>query len=81
MTTVLLADDQELVRTGLRMILSAEDDLTVVGEATDGREAVDLARSARPDIVLMDIRMPGHGRDRGHPAHHRGGRATPASSC
>jgi DNA-binding NarL/FixJ family response regulator len=58
-TTVLLADDQELVRTGLRMILSAEDDLTVVGEATDGREAVELARSAHPDIVLMDIRMPG----------------------
>ena len=59
MTTVLLADDQELVRTGLRMILGAEDDLTVVGEATDGREAVDLARSLRPEIVLMDIRMPG----------------------
>ena len=59
MTTVLLADDQELVRTGLRMILGAEDDLTVVGEANDGRQAVDLARSLRPEIVLMDIRMPG----------------------
>jgi DNA-binding NarL/FixJ family response regulator len=58
-TTILLADDQELVRTGLRMILGAEDDLTVVAEATDGRQAVDLARSALPDIVLMDIRMPG----------------------
>ena len=46
MTTVLLADDQDLVRTGLRMILSAEDDLTVVGEASDGREAVDHARSS-----------------------------------
>jgi DNA-binding NarL/FixJ family response regulator len=59
MTSILLADDQELVRTGLRMILDAGDDLTVVGEASDGREAIDLARSLRPDVVLMDIRMPG----------------------
>jgi DNA-binding NarL/FixJ family response regulator len=59
MTSILLADDQELVRTGLRMILSAEDDLEVVGEAEDGEQAVDLARSLRPDVVLMDIRMPG----------------------
>ena len=59
MTTVLLADDQELVRTGLRMILGAEDDLIVVGEATEGRQAVELARSHKPDVVLMDIRMPG----------------------
>jgi len=59
MTSIVLADDQELVRTGLRMILSAEDDLTVVGEACDGREAIDLARSLVPDVVLMDIRMPG----------------------
>ncbi len=58
MTTVLLADDQELVRTGLRMILSTEADLDVVGEAGTGREAVDLARDLRPDVVLMDIRMP-----------------------
>jgi DNA-binding NarL/FixJ family response regulator len=58
MTTILLADDQELVRAGLRMILSAEPDLTVVGEASDGSQAVDLAHRLEPDVVLMDIRMP-----------------------
>jgi DNA-binding NarL/FixJ family response regulator len=58
-TAVLLADDQELVRTGLRMILTAEDDLQVVGEAADGNEALDLVGALRPDVVLMDIRMPG----------------------
>ena len=58
MTTVVLADDQELVRTGLRAILEAEDDIEVLGEAADGAEAVDLARSLTPDVVLMDIRMP-----------------------
>ncbi|HET7690458.1 MAG TPA: response regulator transcription factor [Nocardioidaceae bacterium] len=58
MTSILLADDQDLVRTGLRMILNAEDDLEVVGEAANGHEAVDLARSLAPDVVLMDIRMP-----------------------
>jgi DNA-binding NarL/FixJ family response regulator len=56
---VLLVDDQQLVRTGFRMLLDAEPDLTVVGEAADGNEAVRLARSLRPDIVLMDVRMPG----------------------
>lgn len=59
MTTILLADDQELVRTGLRQILSAEDDLEVAGEVADGARAVELARTLRPDVVLMDIRMPG----------------------
>lgn len=59
MTSILLADDQELVRTGLRMILTAEDDLEVVGEAADGHGAVDLAASLRPHVVLMDVRMPG----------------------
>jgi DNA-binding NarL/FixJ family response regulator len=55
---VLLVDDQALVRAGFRMILDAEDDLDVVGEATDGREAIDQVRTLRPDVVLMDIRMP-----------------------
>ena len=57
--SVLLADDQPLLRRGFRMILEAEGDLTVVAEAADGEEAVDLARRHAPDVVLMDIRMPG----------------------
>ena len=59
MIRVLLADDQDLVRAGFRALLDAQDDIEVVGEAGDGDEAVQLARHHRPDIVLMDIRMPG----------------------
>jgi DNA-binding NarL/FixJ family response regulator len=55
---VLLVDDQELVRTGFRMILADEDGIEVVGEAANGREAVDSAARLRPDVIVMDIRMP-----------------------
>jgi DNA-binding NarL/FixJ family response regulator len=55
---ILLVDDQPLLRTGFRMVLGAEEDLDIVGEAGDGAEAVDLARRLLPDVVLMDIRMP-----------------------
>jgi DNA-binding NarL/FixJ family response regulator len=55
---VLLADDQNLVRAGFRVLLERGDDIEVVGEVADGAEAVDAARAARPDVVLMDIRMP-----------------------
>lgn len=58
-TRVVIADDQALVRAGLRALLEAEPDLEVVGEAADGARAVELARSAAADVVLMDIRMPG----------------------
>ena len=59
MIRVVLADDQALVRGGFRSLLDARDDIDVVGEAADGHEAVALARQHRPDVVLMDIRMPG----------------------
>jgi DNA-binding NarL/FixJ family response regulator len=57
--TVLIADDQTLVRDGFRMILDEQEDMVVVGEAGDGIEAVAKARELRPDVVLMDVRMPG----------------------
>jgi DNA-binding NarL/FixJ family response regulator len=56
--TVLLVDDEELVRTGLRSILATEPDVAVVGEAADGAEVLPLVRRLRPDVVLMDVRMP-----------------------
>ena len=59
MIRVLLVDDQALLRMGFRMILEAEPDIEVVGEAADGRAGTDLAATTRPDVVLMDIRMPG----------------------
>jgi len=58
---VAIADDQELVRAGLRLIIAGEGDLEVVGEAATGEEAVTLARRAQPDVLLMDVRMPGLG--------------------
>jgi DNA-binding NarL/FixJ family response regulator len=59
MIRILIADDEALVRGGLRMILGAQPDLDVVGEASDGRDALTQARELAPDLVLMDIRMPG----------------------
>ncbi|WP_431920763.1 response regulator [Nonomuraea jabiensis] len=59
MIKVLLADDHELVRKGFRLMLDAQPDLGVVGEAADGAEAVELCRRLRPDVVLMDLHMPG----------------------
>jgi DNA-binding NarL/FixJ family response regulator len=58
MIRILIADDQALVRAGFKMILDAEEDLDVIGEAIDGSQAVDMARRMKPDVVLMDIRMP-----------------------
>jgi DNA-binding NarL/FixJ family response regulator len=58
MIRVLLADDQELVRAGFQALLDAQDGIEVIGAAADGREAVELARKLKPDVVLMDIRMP-----------------------
>lgn len=59
MISVLIADDEALVRGGFRMILEAQEDITVVGEASDGLEAIERAHSLEPDVILMDIRMPG----------------------
>ncbi|QUH00217.1 response regulator transcription factor [Saccharopolyspora erythraea] len=56
--TVLLVDDEPLIRTGLRAVIDAEDDLRVVGDAADGAEVLPLVRRLRPDVVLMDVRMP-----------------------
>ena len=58
MITVLIVDDQAMVRSGLRLILEAEDDINVIAEAENGVEGVRLARREKPDVVLMDVRMP-----------------------
>lgn len=57
--TVVVADDQPLVRAGISMLLAAESDVRIAGEASDGREAVELATALQPDVVVMDVRMPG----------------------
>ena len=57
-TSILIVDDQALVRSGFRLMLDTQPDLRVIGEAGDGREGLDLARRQRPDVVLMDVRMP-----------------------
>jgi DNA-binding NarL/FixJ family response regulator len=57
-TDILIADDEQLIRAGLRAIIDAEPDLTVVGEAADGAEVLPIVRTLRPDVVLMDVRMP-----------------------
>ena len=60
MISVLLVDDYALIRMGFRLVLDAEDDIEVVGEAADGTSAVSMCSALRPDVVLMDVRMPGH---------------------
>ncbi|MGA9875263.1 MAG: response regulator transcription factor [Solirubrobacteraceae bacterium] len=57
-TTVLLADDQELMRMAFRMVMDTQPDISIVGEAANGREAVEAVRNLKPDVVLMDVRMP-----------------------
>jgi DNA-binding NarL/FixJ family response regulator len=59
MITIMLVDDQTLLRTGLRIVIDTEDDLNVIAEAADGHEAIRLLKDVEPDVILMDIRMPG----------------------
>ena len=80
MISVLIADDQDLIRKGLRMLLEAEPDLRVAGEAGDGSQALAQARRLDPDVILMDVRMPGLDGSRQPPSSPREA-AGPRSSC
>ena len=73
---IAIADDEGVVRAGLRMILEAEHDLEVAGEAADGAEAIEVVRRTQPDVALMDIRMPGTDGISGRAHAHRGGTDT-----
>ncbi len=66
---VLIADDHRVVREGLTAILEMKDDIQIVGEAADGGEAVEKARTLMPDVIVMDVSMPGMGGGRGDPHH------------
>ena len=79
MTTVLLVDDQALLRIGFRLVIESEPDLEVVGEAADGRVALDQVAALAPDVVLMDIRMPGMDGIEATAPHRRA--TTPARAC
>jgi YesN/AraC family two-component response regulator len=68
--TVLLVDDQQLLRSGFRMVLDAHDGIEVVGEASNGDDAIQKTAELLPDVVIMDVRMPGTGRC-GHTCDHR----------
>ena len=70
-----MVDDQEVVRAAFGALLATQPDFTVVGTAADGAQAVRLCREQHPDVVLMDVRMPVHGRHRGDPPHRRRRRA------
>ena len=81
MIRVLIADDHAVVRQGLRTFLDLQDDIEVVGEAADGEEALALVEQLTPDVVLIDLVMPRHGRDRGDPAAARQRARRRARSC
>ena len=78
--TVLAVDDQEVFRRAVRELIAATEGFEQVGEAASGREALALAAALHPDLVLLDVRMPGHGRDRDGAAPRRPGCRT-RSSC
>ncbi len=67
---VLFADDHPIVRQGMEIALSAHDDIRLEALATNGKEAVALAKTVQPDVIIMDLQMPGHGRHHCHPRDH-----------